>query len=117
VPDKSFDESIKAVEAAAIPVVTPADPGATLGTIISALSDKPDKWTVALEPKDGLDSVAELTRMRRLLWKSHKTQHGEAGTGPPKTMSPMEAEAALYLASTLVHWFASGIVAQNRRRT
>lgn len=47
-PSAAYREAIRAVEAVAKPVVTPNDPSATLGKIIAAIRDKPEKWEVAL---------------------------------------------------------------------
>lgn len=50
-PDASavYREAIKAVEAAARPIVSPANDRATLGTMIRDLRAKPDKWSVVLD--------------------------------------------------------------------
>ncbi|MFI5035943.1 MAG: hypothetical protein ACHQFZ_07050 [Acidimicrobiales bacterium] len=110
IPDKCFDESVKAVEAAAIPIVCPSNTKATLGVIIADMLAKPIKWRVSLDPSDGIDAVDEVIKMLNLLWKSHRTRHAVAGEGAPRVASTEEAEAALFLASTLAHWFTSGIV-------
>ena len=59
-PDASgvYREAIKAVEAAARPVVSPQNDRTTLGTIIRDLRAKPEKWEVVL---DGLPAVISST--------------------------------------------------------
>jgi hypothetical protein len=46
----------------------------------------------------------------QLLWTAELSRHGTADESVPLDVSPSEAEAALHLAVTLVHWFHSGAI-------
>ncbi len=107
-PGEAYAEAVKAVEAAAIPVVCPNDSSATLGKIIGQLRAALDGWALALEPHDA-DSIGHLCSMLDLLWRSQR-RHGTPDPATPLRVSPGEAEPAVYLAITLVHWFTSGAV-------
>lgn len=106
----SYRESVRAVEAAAKPVIAPTASRATLGTMLADLRNKPDKWTVALNEGGKAAGVGLLIEMCSSLWKSQFDRHGTDDESIPLDVSPHEAEAAVHLAVTLVHWFRSGVV-------
>lgn len=64
-PSGAYREAVRAVEAAAAPVVLPKDPSATLGKVIRALRAKPEKWEVILER----GTVEQVAGMTEALWK------------------------------------------------
>lgn len=100
----AYREAVRAVEAAAKPVITPSDSSATLGKMIRALRDKPTKWTTAI------GTVTGLAAMMEALWTSQLDRHGSDDESAPLSVSPTQAEAAVHIAATLVHWFRSGHV-------
>lgn len=110
-PDASaaYRESVKAVEAAAHPIISPENPKATLGTMIAALRDKPGKWVVGFDSPepDGRKVVLE---MMRLLWGNQDDRHGTSDPTAPLHVSLEEATAALHLAATLVQWLSNGTI-------
>ncbi len=110
-PGGSYRESVRAVEAAAKPVVAPEALRATLGTMLADLRNKPEKWIVALDERGKGPGVGLLIEMCTGLWKSQFDRHGTNDESIPLDVSPLEAEAAVHLAATLVHWFRSGVVA------
>lgn len=109
-PGEGYREAVRAVECAGIPVVSPARTGATLGTMIADMTAKPSKWTTSLNPAPPVEAISQVIGMMQLLWKAQLDRHGTPDTSVPLNVSQPEAEAALHLASTLVHWFQSGAV-------
>lgn len=109
-PSDAYLEAVKAVEAAARPVVIPKDPKATLGTMIRALEQAPMKWEVVLGAMPGPDQVDVVRLMANLLWKGQTDRHGS--DDPAHSVSPTQeqAEAAVHLAVLLVQWFSSGSI-------
>ncbi|WP_331757303.1 hypothetical protein [Streptomyces albidoflavus] len=106
-PSKAYDEAIRAVEAAAIPVMLPKGKTETLGKVLTHLTDADRKWELAIAgPSDG--SVAPLIEMIRLLWKGHVARHAGGPNFRPQRQD--EAQMAVHLAATLVHWFTTGAV-------
>ena len=101
-PDGAYDLAVKAVEAAAHPVVSPGNDRATLGTMIGDLRAKPAKWRFEL------GDIDLVIAMSKRLWRSH-IRHG---TGPRTAHTAAEADAAVHLAIPLVRFFASGLVAR-----
>jgi hypothetical protein len=101
-PSGAYREAVRAVEAAAKPVVTPNDPMTTLGKMIRAMRDKPSKWV------SDLGSVSVVADMMSELWTTQLDRHGTDDESVPLSVSPGQAEAAVHLALTLVHWFRSG---------
>lgn len=102
-PSKSYSEAIKAVEAAAIPVVSPKDTTATLGKVIGTMKKNPEQFQTAID--NGVESVVGLMG---LLWHQQSDRH--AGVGETPKISQGEAEMALHAAFTLVYWFTSGMI-------
>lgn len=110
-PSKAYDEAVRAVEAAAIPIVLPTDTKATLGKVLSHLTQASDKWELAIEGPNG-GAVTPLTEMISMLWKGHVARHAGSPTFRPQHQD--EAQMAVHLAVTLVHWFATGAVRRRR---
>lgn len=111
-PDTSaaMTESIRAVEAAAGPVVLPRDKRLQLSKIVQSLKDKSD-WTLGLQCRDdGVpDHRAVLIGMMETLAFAQRDRH--AGDAP----TVQEALAHAMLAATLVGWFSTGIVRMNEQ--
>jgi hypothetical protein len=108
-PSSAYREAVRAVEAAAQPIVEPNNTRATLGTMIGALTSTKERLEVALRPSEG-DPMDSLIEMMRVLWKAQLDRHGTADESVPIRVSQEEAETAVHLAVTLVHWFQSGAV-------
>ncbi|HEV2071235.1 MAG TPA: hypothetical protein VGR26_15710 [Acidimicrobiales bacterium] len=111
-PGGSYRESVRAVEAAAKPLIAPKASRATLGTMLADLRNKPEKWSVALDERGKGTGVDLLIEMCSGLWRSQFDRHGSDDESIPLDVSSREAEAAVHLAVTLVHWFRSGVVAR-----
>lgn len=101
-PNDAYSEAVKAIEVAAKPVVTPDDPLATLGKMIGAVRDKPEKW----ETDSGLDgSVQTILSMMDMVWKG-QLRHGDEDAA--LEVSQEAAEMTVQTAVLLVSWFRSG---------
>lgn len=110
-PVKSYSESIKAVEAALAPVVSPTNLRATLGTLIGEVRNKPESFALAIEDGQHSDGVGTVVGLMRVLWEGQTSRHG--GVTPTRHETVQEAQAAVHIAATLVQWATSG--AFNRR--
>jgi hypothetical protein len=82
-PSRAYSESIKAVEAAAIPLISPRNPRATLGTVLRDLDNSKTQWQLAISGPDGTGNITPLLAMIRLLWQGQSDRHG--GNGPHHT--------------------------------
>jgi hypothetical protein len=107
---KGYGEAIKAMEAAAIPVVLPTTTMGTLGKVIAALRDKPAKWAVGLKHPEPERQVLILADMADLIWKGQTGRHGDPDPNAPISVSQEQAQAAVHLAVTVVQWFTTGVV-------
>lgn len=103
-PGGAYFEAVKAVEAAARPVVAPTDPLATLGKMIAALEAKPSKWAVVLAE----ETVEDVTRRASILWKTPHERHGSNEPASPVTVE--QAQAGFDLALGLVDYFARSLI-------
>lgn len=99
-PARGYENAVWAIEAAAQPIVSPANGKATLGTIIRDLEAKPEKWTFAL---GDLDIVIALARR---IWTT-QLRHGTQERDPP---TEEEADAVVHMAIPLVRYFAGGLI-------
>lgn len=107
-PDASdaWDHSIKAVEAILIPIVTPTNGKATLGSVIKTLNDQGDLWCLALQGHDRSASAEPLVAMLRRMWPNPDRHGGKSSRQP----SLEEAQAVVYLAVMVVQWARSGVL-------
>ena len=65
-------------------------------------------WTLAIPGREGSGDIAPHLAMIGLLWDGQEWRHG--GQKPARDATPEEAEMAVHLAVTLVHWFITGAV-------
>ncbi len=91
--DEAYNGAVKALEANLAPIVTPNSPKPSLGTIISALGDKPEKWDTRFR---GAETVQALTAMLDELWKTNSRHAGM----PPNSLE--EAQDAVTIAVAIV---------------
>jgi hypothetical protein len=103
-PSSAYREAIRAVEVVAAPVITPDDRLATLGKIIKALHDKPEKWTVDLAEA----KPEQVTEMGAMIWQSQFDRHGTHDDSVPLNVSQEQADAAVHVAIALTRLFAGG---------
>lgn len=98
-------EAIKAVEAAAQPVVSPTAKKVRLGMMTQTIKDQ-SGWTLAFPKRDDghPDHKAVLVGMLETLIIAQADRHG--GAAP----SVVEAQGHVQLASTLVQWFSAGVI-------
>jgi hypothetical protein len=108
ISSRAHSEAIKAVEAAAIPIVLPRDRLATLGKVIGELGHHSEKWELAVSTPGGSTGISTLLGMLRLLWEGQTDRHG--GPVTPGPITAEAAEAAVHLAVTLVQWFNSNTI-------
>jgi hypothetical protein len=105
----AYGLAIKAVEDAAIPVVSPTNSAATLGTVLRQLEDQAD-WKLPMEREhERAPSREVLIGMIRMLWNGQHDRHGGQPTAPGD-VSVKEATVAVSLATTLVNLFSSALV-------
>lgn len=109
-PGRAYSEAIKAVEAAAIPVVSPNNTRATLGTVIAQLRNAPQKWQVVMTREASTSTTGAMapievvTNMADLLWRNQTDRHA-----PVQPVTQQQAEMAVHLALTLVQIFAQSV--------
>lgn len=92
---EAYAAAVKAIEGALAPIVTPDDSKPSLGKMISALRDKPEKWDTRFR---GVETVDALAAMLDEMWRSQH-RHG-GGVGAPNTLD--EARDAVSIAVAVV---------------
>lgn len=112
-PSKAYSLAIKAVEDAAIPIVSPKNTRATLGRVIADMRAQKD-WNLPMARKNEAAPSGEvLVGMMELLWGCQHDRHGGNDAFPPLTHE--EAVVAVSLAVTLTHWFTTPDLVQRAR--
>lgn len=107
--ETAYRKAVLAVEAAAIPVVSPTNTGATLGTVFAQMRDQGD-WALSITKQHPHYPASKvLLGMVQLLWKGQGRHAGQTDWTPN---TQAEAEAAVLLAVSLVQWFSTGAIAR-----
>lgn len=110
-PSLAYSLAVKAVEDAAIPVVSPNDASATLGKINAQIRNTGD-WSLPLQREDEHATASStLLSMMKMLWAGQADRHG-GHHDPDLVITHEAAEVAVMTAATLVQWFTSGAVAR-----
>jgi hypothetical protein len=109
-PDSSaaYGYAIKAVESAAHAIIEPNNSRATLGTMLGALRGAAHRYQLVLPGPSADGGVDALIKMLELLWTGQTSRHGAQTDTRNETQE--EAQMAVHLAMTLVHWFTTGAV-------
>ncbi len=108
--EKAYAKAIKAVEAAAIPLVSPSNKAATLGTVLAQMKQQ-GNWGLEMSREHNEYPTRQaLIGMMQTLWTGQNDRH--AGQPGYASSTPREAEAAVLLAVPLVQWFSSGAIAR-----
>jgi hypothetical protein len=110
-PSEAYRLAILAVEDAAIPVVSPTNTSATLGTVLRQIEAQGDWKLPMMRQHDRAPSGEVLIGMIRTLWHGQHDRHGGQPSAPGN-VSHEEAVIAVGLATTLVHWFDAGLVSR-----
>lgn len=110
-PSMAYSQSIKAVEAAAKPFISPNNSKATLGTMIGEMKSNPSLFESVLRPKSG-DAVSPLAGTMSLIWNSQVDRHGTDDETQPPSVSLEEAQAAFHIAVALIHLFRTGAISR-----
>lgn len=107
-PEAAYAKTVKAVEAAAVPLIMPDFRRATLGSVIQRLHDR-NEWTLGFRREGaGVDSGTTLTAMLQTVWRGHADRH--AGQDDYQPSSRSDAETAVLLSTVLIHLLESGKV-------
>lgn len=107
-PSTVYRLAIQAVEDAMVPIVSPQNKNATLGTVIKQIEDQKN-WMLPMDREHPNAPTGEiLVGMMRVLWCGQHDRHG--GQSTPGNVSMDEATVAVSLAVTLVQLFDAGLV-------
>jgi hypothetical protein len=111
-PSEAYRLAILAVEDCAVPVVSPKNSSATLGTVLRQMEDQGD-WRLPMGREHSKAASREVVLgMMRLLWHGQHDRHGGQPTAPGN-VTQEEAVVAVGVATTLVHWFDAGLVSRS----
>lgn len=111
---EAYRLAILAVEDAAVPVVSPNNPNATLGTVLKQIEDQKNWRLPMAREHDKAPSSAVLIGMLRVLWHGQHDRHGGQPSAPGDVTID-EAQVAVAVAVTLVHWFDAGLIQRTSR--
>lgn len=109
-PSSAYSNSIKAIEAAAWPSVTPNDNKATLGTMLGEVRSNINKWKTATTDKSQNQGITTVKDIMQLIWDGQTDRHG---TARPVSPSQEAAEQAVLYAVVVCNFFNRGLVAKS----
>lgn len=105
----AYRQAILAVEDAAIPVVSPTNKNATLGTVLKQMGDQKN-WRLPMDREYSEAPTGDvLIGMMRTLWHGQHDRHGGQPSAPGN-VSVQEATVAVSLAVAIVNVFDAGLV-------
>lgn len=108
-PSTAYSFAIKAVEDAAVPVISPKNKRATLGTVIRDMEQQKG-WCLPMQREDNSAPSSDvILSMMKLLWHGQHDRHGGQPSAPGN-VNFEEAVVAVGLATPLVHWFNAGVI-------
>lgn len=108
-PSYAYSMAIRALEDVAIPAVVSRQNNATLGHVIGQMRNDGD-WALPFDRVSGDAPAGGVPlEMCQMLWFGQHDRHGGVPSAPG-SVSQREAEAAVSLAVSLVHWFSSGML-------
>jgi len=113
-PDASaaYRLAIRAVEDAVVPIVAPADRGATLGKVIAQMESQGD-WRLPMVREHSRALSGEVVvALMRLIWHGQHDRHGGQPSAPGN-VSLEEAKVAVSAAVTLVNIFHEQLPARS----
>lgn len=106
-PTAAYREAVRAVEAGFIPIFSPANGRASLGTVCRDLASQAAKWELVLvDDKAQPGGIEHLVGLLTQLWQGQRSRHAGGATSRDQTQP--EAEAAVHLAALAIHWISSG---------
>lgn len=115
IPDKAFDEAVRAVEAVACPLMEPKRARAgksTLGTVIGELKSASHRWRLGLPDRQdqprSVDGIVLMLEMLETLWQVQLSRHAGGPVSRRQTLE--EAQRAVHLAVLLVQWLVDGVL-------
>lgn len=106
-PSEAYNYSIKAMEAATWPVITPNNHSATLGHILGEIRSNPNKWHSQITEKQSDLGSTMLVNAMQLLWEGHTDRHG---TSTPIPVTQEAAEQAVFTAVMICAYFNRGYI-------
>lgn len=110
-PSEAYRLAILAVEDTAVPVVSPTNASATLGTVLKQMEDQGD-WSLPMTREHPKAPTREVViAMMRALWHGQHDRHGGQPSAPGN-VNEDEATVAVGIATTLVQWFDAGLVSR-----
>jgi hypothetical protein len=112
-PNTAYREAVRAIEQAFVPVVSPNNTRASLGTVVRDLRNQLAKWELLLvDTNDQPGSIKPVVDLLDQLWQGQRSRHGGGANSRDQTQA--EAEAAVHLAALAVHWISTETL---RRKT
>lgn len=98
----AYTNAVKAMEAAAGPVLTPNNTSATLGHMIGELRANPTRWKSQLIEATPGNGSATVMKAMELVWEGHADRHG---TNSPEPVTQEAAEQAVFTAVMVCSYF------------
>ncbi|PPK64197.1 hypothetical protein V5P93_006108 [Actinokineospora auranticolor] len=108
-PSAAYRDAVRAVESAFVPVVSPTNTRASLGSVCKDLVNQSAKWELVLvDSHDRPTAIDPVVTLLNQLWTGQRSRHGGGANSREQTQA--EAEAAVHLAALAVQWITTGVL-------
>lgn len=108
-PTAAYRDAVRAIEEAFVPVVSPNNVRASLGTVCRDLENQQADWELVFVDTGGAPAViTPLVGLLKQLWQGQRSRHGGGSTSREQTLD--EAAAAVHLSVLAVHWLTAGVL-------
>jgi len=108
-PSEAYRLAILAIEEAVVPIVSPTNTKATLGSVLKQIEDQKD-WRLPMGREHvQAPSGHMIVSLMRLVWHGQHDRHGGQPSAPG-AVTEEEARIAVMSSVTLVDWFTGGLV-------
>lgn len=112
-PTEAYEQAIKAIEAALVPVVLPNERHGMLGGALGMLSSRADEWELAILNKEARPAgITPFIEFIRLIYGGQRDRH--AGTPTTIAVGTDAAEMAVHAAAMVVYWVSIGGLRHNQ---
>ncbi len=106
---EAYRQAILAIEEATVPIVSPTNKGASLGTVLKQIEDQKD-WALPMDRVHREAPTSDvIVGMMRVVWFGQHDRHAGQPSAPGN-VSIEEATVAVSMAVTLVNLFAVGLM-------
>jgi hypothetical protein len=104
-PTEAYEQAIKAIEAALVPIVLPNEKQGMLGGALGELSKQANEWELSILNREARPAeITPFVEFIRLIYRGQRDRH--AGTPTTTPVGADAAEMAVHAAAMVIYWMS-----------